>query len=207
MLEGIGIALQTHRNTVIGAKEILKTAIEQIKANYKGAMLSEKMKEVKEIYNNTVEESRNNNYKSCVEILDDVESQAKKIVESPVSSDFITTFEAIKELKNISKEEIEIIAGVYKNNYISYRMICEFLGGASKGFNYLTIDDIKKDIEYVELHIYQCIKNDSVNEYHYRNWADGELLSLFDKVFRAFTEGKFDDAVNSEYEKNKALIK
>lgn len=111
MLEGITVALQSYYDTANGAKNILESAVAQIKANYIGAMLAEKMKEAQEIYNNTLAESRKTNFDACIEILDDVANQARKVVEVSVPADFISTLEALKQMKELTKTEVETVVG------------------------------------------------------------------------------------------------
>lgn len=198
MIEGIGIALQSHYDTANGAKAILENAVAQIKANYIGAMLAEKMKEVQVGYNNTMQESRTTNFNACVAILDQVQEQARKVVESPVSPDFSSTLEALKLLKNPTQKEIETLIGAYKNNYFAYRAICDFLGDKSNVVKPVTIDDIDEDIAYIKENLHACFYRDSVEGYHFRNWKDGNILESFDDIFKAFTEGRFEDISQSE---------
>lgn len=194
MIEGIGIALQTHYDTANGAKDILEKAVAHIKANYIGAMLAEKMNEVQAVYNNAVQESRNSNYNACVVILDQVQERTRKVVENPVSPNFSSTLEALKLLENPTKTEIETSMGAYKNNYFAYRAICDFLHLPKP----VTIDDIDEDIAYIKENLHACFYRDSVEGYHFRNWKDGDILESFDDRFRAFTEGRFEDISQSE---------
>lgn len=195
MLEGITIALQSYYDTASGAKDILESAVAQIKNNYIGAMLAEKMKEAQEIYNNTLAESRTANFNACVQILDEVANQAKKVVENPVPSDFISTLEAIKQMDEPTKAEVETVVGAYKNNYFAYRAICDFLKISPKP---VTIDDIVADLENIRNELHQCFYSDNIEGYHFRNMKDGIIISSSDEVFRAFIEGRFEDAVKED---------
>lgn len=194
LLEGITVALQSHYNTASGAKAIIESAVAQIKANYIGAMYAEKMKEAQEIYNNTLAESRKTNFDACIDILDDVANQARKVVEVPVPADFISTLEALKQMKEPTKTEVETVVGAYKNNYFAYRAICDFLGTAKP----VTIDDIDLEIAYIRNELHQCFYSDNIEDYHFRNMKDGIIISSSDDVFRAFIEGRFEDAVQNE---------
>lgn len=200
MLEGIGIALKTYYDTASGAKNILESAIAQVNANYIGAMLAEKTKEAKDIYNSTLDESRSANYDACIAVLDDVAGQAKKVVENPVSPDFISTLEALKQMKNPTEKEVQTVVGAYKNNYFAYRAICDFLKIAPSP---VTIDDIDEDLAYIRSNLHTCFYSDNVEGYHFRNWMEGTLLASFDDIFKAFCEGRFEDAVQGEQVKNK----
>lgn len=199
MLEGIGIALKAHYDTASGAKDILESALTQIKTNYIGAMLAEKTKGAKDIYNNTLADSRSANYDACIAILDEVASQARKVVETPVSPDFISTLEALKQMKNPTEKEVQTVVGAYKNNYFAYRAICDFLKVLPSP---VTIDDIDEDIAYIRSNLHTCFYADNVEGYHFRNWMEGTLLASFDELFRAFCEGRFEDAVQSEQNKD-----
>ncbi|MBR4435139.1 MAG: hypothetical protein IKS90_03470 [Clostridia bacterium] len=201
MIEGIGIALQSYHDTAISAKAILESAIAQINANYIGAMLAEKTKEAKEIYNSTLAESRTENYDACLAILDEVAGQAKKIVEQPVPSDFISTLEALKQMKEPTKTEIETVVGAYKNNYFAYRAICDFL----KLPKPVTVDVINDDIADIKSGLYKCFYSYNVEAYRFRNWIEGNILASYDEVFRAFCEGRFEDAVQSEQGKDDGI--
>ena len=195
MIEGITIALQSYYDTASGAKDILESAVAQIKNNYIGAMLAEKMKEAQEIYNNTLAESRTANFNACVQILDEVANQAKKVVENPVPSDFISTLEAIKQMDEPTKAEIETVVGAYKNNYFAYRAICDFLKISPKP---VTIDDIVADLGSIRNDLHQCFYSDNIEGYHFRNMKDGTILSSYDEVFKAFIDGRFEDAVKPD---------
>lgn len=196
MLEGIGIALRTHYDTANGAKNILENAVAQIKANYIGAMLAEKMNEVQAVYNNTMQESKDSNYNACIAILDQIQEQARKVVENPVSPDFSSTLDALKLLNNPTPKEIETVVGAYKNNYFAYRAICDFLGVIKP----MTIDDIDEDIAYIKENLHACFYRDSIEGYHFMNWLSGHPYEDFDDIFRAFTEGRFEDI--SQHEQN-----
>lgn len=194
MLEGITIALQSYYDTVSGAKAILESAVAQINANYIGAMLAEKMKEAQEIYNNTLAESRKTNFDACIAILDDVASQARKVVENPVPADFISTLEALKQMKEPTKVEVETVVGAYKNNYFAYRAICDFLGTAKP----VTIDEIIADLGSIRNELHQCFYSDNIEDYHFRNMKDGIIISSSDDLFKAFIDGRFEDAVKED---------
>ena len=199
MLEGISVALKSHYDTANGAKNILESAVAQIKANYIGAMLAEKMKEAQEIYNNTLAESRKANFDACIEILDDVANQARKVVEVSVPADFISTLEAIKNSENRTQREIEAVLGAYKNNYWAYRSVSTILGGSLKGFGVITIDEILDHIDDLKAELHKCFYQYNVTEgYQYRNVLEGTIISDYDDVFRAFIEGRFEDAVQNE---------
>lgn len=173
MLEGITVALQSYYDTANGAKNILESAVAQIKANYIGAMLAEKMKEAQEIYNNTLAESRKTNFDACIAILDDVANQARKVVEVSV-------------------------VGAYKNNYFAYRAICDILKIAPKP---VTIDEIIAELGSIRNELHQYFYSDNIEGYHFRNMKDGIIISSSDDVFRAFIEGRFEDAVQNEADK------
>lgn len=207
MIEGIGIALKAHYDTANGAKNILESAITQINNNYIGAMLAEKTKEAKEIYNSTLADSRQTNYEACIAILDEVANQAKKVVEQPVSPDFISTLEAMKNVKDKTPKEIESVVGTYRNNYWAYRAICTFLGGSLKGFNVVTLDEILDAVDELKKTIHDCFFKYNVSEdgYQYRNVMTGELLPDYDKAFVAFIDGRFEDATNSMKKKDEGI--
>lgn len=207
MIEGIGIALKAHYDTANKAKEILENAIAQINANYIGAMLAEKTKEAKEIYNSTLADSRNTNYDACLAILDEIADQAKKVVEVPVPSDFISTLEAMKNVKDKTPMEIESVVGTYRNNYWAYRAVCTILGGSLKGFGVVTLDDILGAVDELKKEVHNCFFKYNVSEdgYQYRNVMTGELLPNFDKVFVAFLDGRFEDATNSMKKKDEGI--
>lgn len=198
MLEGITVALQSYYDTANGAKNILESAVAQIKANYIGAMLAEKMKEAQEIYNNTLAESRKTNFDACIAILDDVANQARKVVEVSVPADFISTLEALKQMKDMTKTEVETVVGAYKNNYFAYRAICDILKIAPKP---VTIDEIIAELGSIRNELHQCFYSDNIEGYHFRNMKDGIIISSSDDVFRAFIEGRFEDAVQNEADK------
>lgn len=193
MLEGITVALQSYYDTATSAKGILESAMEQIKTNYIGATLAEKTKEVQDAYNDTMKESRETNYSACVEILENIRSQVKQFVETPVPSEFISTLETMKQIKDPTEKEIEAVIGSYKNNYFAYRAICEYLGGVSKGFIVTTIDDIEGEIDYIRSNLHDCFYSNNIEGYHFRNWKDGTILSNKDEIIRAFAEGRFED--------------
>lgn len=197
MLEGIKTALQSYYDTANGAKAILKQATAQIDANYRGTLYASKLKEAKDLYNGTLDESRKENYSACMAILDEVAVQARKVLETPVPTDFTAMLEALKQIKNPTKAEVESVVGAYKNNYFAYRAIYDFLDVSPKP---VTIDDIDKDIAYIRDNLYMCFYSYEVETYNYRNWKDGTLVKHFDEKFRAFIEGRFEDA--SEEDEN-----
>lgn len=202
MIEGIGIALKSYYDTANGAKDILESAIAQINNNYIGAMLAEKTKEAKEIYNNTLADSRQTNYEACLAILDEVAGQARKVVEQPVSPDFISTLEALKQMDFPTEKEVQTVVGAYKNNYFAYRAICDFLKIVPKP---VTIDDIDEDLADIRSGLHQCFYSDNIEAYHFRNWMEGTILASYDEVFRAFCEGRFEDAVQGEQGKDEGI--
>lgn len=196
MLEGIGIALRTHYDTANGAKDILKKAVAQIKANYIGAMLAEKMNEVQAVYNNTMQESKDSNYNACIAILDQIQEQARKVIETPVSPDFSSTLDALKLLAHPTPKEIETVVDAYKNNYFAYRAICDFLGVIKP----ITIDDIDERITCIKEQLHTLFYSKSVEAYDFVNWLSGHPLEDDDNVFRAFIERRFEDI--SQHEQN-----
>ena len=159
------------------------------------------MKEAQEIYNNTLAESRKENYDACLAILSEVADQAKKVVEVPVPSDFISTLEALKQMKEPTKTEVETVVGAYKNNYFAYRAICDFL----KLLKPVTIDDINSDLADIRSGLHQCFYSDNVEAYHFKNWMEGIILASYDEIFRAFCEGRFEDAVQGEQGKDEGM--
>lgn len=196
MIEGITIALQSHYDTVKGATDILEKTLTQIKTNYIGAMLAEKIGEAKEIYNNTVADSRNANYKACVQILDEVMEQSKKVLEVPVPSDFTATIEALKAVKDKTPTEMKTVGDAYKNNYFAYRAICDIMGGVKP----VTIADIEESVDYLKENLYRCFYSDNLEAYRFQNWLKGSLISSADEMFTAFIEGRFEDAVKPDTE-------
>lgn len=193
MLEEIGIALASYYDTVTGAKSMLESATNQIKENYIGALYAEKNKEAQDIYNTTVQESRETNYNACLAVLDDVSNKAQNVVEQHVDPDFLATLEIVKTLKDKTPSEINGIIGAHKNNYWAYRAICDVLGGSVKGFIAPTIDDIQDVISYVRSNIHDCFYSDNVDAYHFQNWWNGTLLPEADKKISAFIECRFED--------------
>ena len=111
MIEGIGISLKNFYDTANNAKAILESAMDQIKANFIGAMLAEKTKEARETFNNTMSEIRNSNFDASVAILDEVLANAHKVVEMPVPTDFVSTLEALKSVKHPTAKEVETVVG------------------------------------------------------------------------------------------------
>lgn len=198
MIEGIKIALKSYYDTVTSAKGILESAMKQIKENYIGAVFAEKTKEAKDIYNNTIQKSRQTNYDSCLVILGNAADQARKVVETQVNTDFISTLEALKQVKEPTKKELETVVGAYKDNYFAYRAICDFLHLPKP----VTIDDINADLEEIRSNLHRCFYSDNVEAYHFRNWMEGTVLDSYDEVFKAFCEGRFEDAIVKESDKD-----
>ena len=194
MLEKITVSLQAYYDTVIGAKSILENALVQVRENYKGALLAEKTKEVQDVYNQTLEESRTANYNACLEVLNGVEGTVQEIMKVPVPADFTATLEALKQIKDPSKVELETAIGAYRNNYYAYRAICDYL----KVVKPITVDDILEGVSNIRTNIHSCFYTDNVDGYHFLNWKDGTLIPSFDEQFTAFCEGRFEDADGSE---------
>ena len=198
MIEGIGISLKNFYDTANNAKAILESAMDQIKANFIGAMLAEKTKEARETFNNTMSEIRNSNFDASVAILDEVLANAHKVVEMPVPTDFVSTLEALKSVKHPTAKEVETVVGAYKNNYFAYRAICDFLKVEEAGIKPVTIDDIEECVAEIRSNLHQCFFSDNVEGYHFMNWMNGTILATYDEIFTAFIEGRFEDAMNAD---------
>ena len=91
--------------------------------------------------------------------------------------------------------EVETVVGTYKNNYFAYRAICDILKIAPKP---VTIDEIIAELGNIRNELHQCFYSDNIEGYHFRNMKDGIIISSSDDVFRAFIEGRFEDAVQNE---------
>lgn len=193
MLEKITVSLQAYYDTVIGAKNILEKALVQIRENYNGALLAEKTNEVQSVYNQTLEESRTTDYNVCLEVLNGVEEMVQEIMKVPVPADFPATLEALKQINDPSKFEIETAVGAYRNNYYAYRAICDYL----KVVKPIMVDDILEGISDIKNNIKKCFYTDNVDGYHFLNWKDGTLIPSYDEQFTAFCEGRFDDVNNN----------
>ena len=191
MLEGITIALKTHYDTAIEAQEILEDAIAKIGEKYISAKYAEMTGEAKDIYNKALDESRQKNYDTCIQILDQIKEQAEQVVSVPVPTEFVSRLEALKLIKEPTEKEIESLVETYKNNYFAYRSICDFLNVLEKP---VTIDEIKEYIVYIKTNLYICFYSDNVQWYHYRNWMEGTLIPNYDQLFTAFLEGRFEEA-------------
>ncbi len=201
MIEGITIALQSYYDTASSAKAILEDAITQIKNNYIGLMLTEKIGEAQDIYNTTLNESRQENYNVCLEILGGVSDQVKKVLEVPVPTDFIATLEALKQVKEPTEKEVDTVVNAYKNNYFAYRAICDFL----KTSKPVTVDDLEEDLETLKKELHNCFYSDNIEGYHFRNWKDGTILASYDELVKAFVEGRFEDAVQKDSDKDRNI--
>ena len=201
MLEGIKTALKDYYDIGTDAEKGLKSKIETIKKEYvdSGTKYAEKLGEAQEVYNSVLRESKEKYYNICVSILDTVYDHIKKVIETPVPVDFVSTFEAFKTIKNFTPRERESIINTYKNNYYAYRAICDFLKITPKP---LTIDDIYKEIEYLKSNIHTCFYSDNLNGYHFHNWMDGKIIARLDEVFKAFCESRFEDATKDEDDPN-----
>jgi len=189
MLERISVSLQTYYDTAIGAMNILEKGLAQVRETYIGAVLAEKTKELQDVYNETLKESRETNYGVCTEVLNGIDELVQEILKVPVPADFIATLEALKQINNPSKAEIETAVGAYRNNYYAYRAICDYL----KTEKPVTVDDILEDVSYIRSNVYECFYSDNLDGYHFLNWKDGTLMSTFDEKFTAFCDGRFED--------------
>jgi len=192
MLEGITVALQSYYDTATSAKNILESALVQIRENYIGATLAEKTKEIQTVYNDTLKESREKNFNACVEILDGIDAKVQEIVKVPVPADFTATLEALKQIKEPSKVEVETVVDAYRNNYYAYRAICDYLKIKTKP---VTIDDIQEDLSDIRSNLHKCFFSDGIDGYHFLNWKDGSTTIIpYDAVITAFCDSRFEDA-------------
>ena len=199
MLEGITVALQSYYDTATSAKNILDNALVQVRENYIGASLAEKTKEVQDVYNQTLDESRKTNYDACMEVLNGVEERVQEIVKVPVPADFPATLEALKQINNPSKTELETLVGAYRNNYYAYRAIRDYLKVPTPSFTIgrdtylLTLDGIQEAILDIKDILHKCFFSDNVDGYHFLNIKDGTQISSYDALFTSFCDGRFED--------------
>ena len=191
MMRKIINALQEHKELYEAATSKWLELRKELDSNYKGNLLTAKMNEGKEIYEETLRKSRENNFAVCVTVLDEIREKARGIIATPVSPDFSNTIEALKLLKNPSKAELEAITESHKGNYLAYRAICDALGGSEKGYNVISYDDVMEACNELEESLRACFYGDSPSSYTYRVHLNEGYMSKRGKLFSDFLEGRF----------------
>ncbi len=198
MLNKIIDALQEHKTVYEQASKVWESVKKDLNENYKGALYTQKLGEAKNVYEDTLQTSRENNYSACVMVLDGIRAKAQDIVTQPVSPDFPATVAALAAMKNPTRTEVEAIAARYKGNYLAYRAICDALGGAEKGFTVATVDDVNARCDELEAILHKCFYGGNPELYSYRLLLEGSYLKTFDDFFTAFIDGRFEDATQKD---------
>lgn len=191
MMRKIINALQEHKELYEAATSKWLELRKELDSNYKGNLLTVKMNEGKEIYEETLRKSREGNFAVCVTVLDGIREKARDIIATPITSDFSNTIEALKLLKNPSRAELEAIAENHKGNYLAYRAICDALGGSEKGYNVISYDDVIEACDELEKSLRACFYGDSPATYTYRVHLNEGYMSKWEKLFSDFLEGRF----------------
>lgn len=197
MLERITTALMAYKMTYDGASEIYRKTRKEIDANYIGNLKSTKINDAKAAYEKTLADSREQNWNIIAEVLDDIQNKANVIVSRPVEPDFPATLETLRAISNPSERELAGIIERYKSNYMSYRAICDMLGGASKGFPIVTVDEVFDAVDNLRVILHSCIYGENTNTYNYRLMLQGDYMGNIDDLLSRFIDGRYDEAVEA----------
>lgn len=194
MLEKIKEAVIAHKNIYDEATNVFNAARKDLHENYKGNLFTAKMNEAKQVYEDTLMESRESNYATCVEVLTNIGIKAQGVITEPVPADFPATLEAIRAMKNLTKAEMNAFVNRYKGNYLAYRAICDVVGGAKNGFAAVTIDKVTEMIERLEADLHNYFYDFHTNSYRTRLFCEGSVFDAPDAFFTAFLNGRFEEA-------------
>ncbi len=196
MLERIPELLKSYRTTVQSAKAERDKAIKEYNENYIGKMNTEKVNAANDAFNNIWLECRENTINSCIQILDDVKAKAEKFAAQPVDSNFPAVIAAVKAIKNPTPEELNIIVKSTKSNYLTYRAICDAVGGAVKGFSPILIDDVIEVLESLKDDIQRVLSGyaGNFNSYTFQLVEQGDYIKKYDEFITTFLSGRFDEA-------------
>lgn len=190
MIERVTEAFLSHKNTVNVASEIFNESVDIVKSNYIGAMYAEKYREVKELYNQTIAESKKVNYEICFDVISEIEEKFTECVNTPISDDISNNIECMKKIKNLTISEKKMLKKSCENNYIAYRMISDVIGDESC-FTVEFFNDVMDGFK-------QTIKNafrTGVNSYLYNLVLNEDFISKYDSFFTACCESRFDEAL------------
>ena len=194
MLERIVSIFQEHKNKVMDSQAAYAKAMEEIKI-YNDEIHNRKAIELQNMVDNTYVESRRESIEKYEAVLDEISEKAKAAVSSPVSPDFIATLEAIKAVKDLTPADVEAAIGPYKDNYLSYRAICEAVGGAVKGFAPITLEEVQESIKEIRRLCFKAI-NEYIDSYYFNLVLSptNEAFSRYDAMLSAFCDRRFEDA-------------
>lgn len=195
MLEKISMALETFASIYEGATKVFDDAKKDLHENYKGNLFADKMKEAKDLYEKTVDDSRSEQWNICVSILDQVRAKAKEVITKPIEGDFSATLDAVKAMKEPSRKELEALADRYKGNYFAYRAFVDALGDRLAGYYVITVDEVLEACDDLQMMLHRCFYDgEGVTGYYYRLMLQGDYIGKYDELFTSFMEGRFDKA-------------
>lgn len=195
MIEKISVLLNAHKETYDRATAIFQEQKAKILAEYKTQIAVQKLKEVKDIYDQEIFTSQQETFSGCNAVLDEVREKVKDIASRPVDANFPAVVAALKAMNNPSRAELYAITGAYKNNYVAYRAICDLVGGeAVTGKHVATVDEVLGVCDFLTGELHKAIF-DNPTCYIFRLFLQGDFLAKRDEFFTAFVEGRFEDAM------------
>ena len=195
MIENITVLLNAHKETFDRATSIFQEQKKKILAEYKPQIATQKLKEVKAVYDQTIHASQLETFNGCNAVFEDVRKKVREIASRPVDPDFPAAVVALKTLEKPSRAELDAIISAYKGNYVAYRAICDLVGGeAVTGQHIATVDDVLENCDFLIGELHKAIFNDPTC-YTFRLMIQGDFLTKHDEFFTAFVDGRFEDAV------------
>lgn len=198
MLEKITADLEAFKAIHVGATKIWNDTRKEIDANYRGNLQATKMTAAKETYENTLAQARDKYWADITEELNTIREQVRTIVTRPVEPDFPATLETLRAIKHPTPVEIEGIVERYRNNYLSWRAICDVMAETHKtSFRVIRADRVVESVARLEVELHECIFGMNPDTYIYRLMLQGEYMGNYDDMFTEFIAGRYEEALKA----------
>lgn len=190
--------LEIYAETYNKATEFWENVRNQIMREYKEDFQADRLSSAKDVYEKTLSDARNEIMSSIDDVLDSVKAKVVSVTEKEIPEAFKSTLNIIKNLEKPTKSEVESISGMYFNNYLCYRSLCDVL--KQKGYNLpvVKLDDILADIESLRNEIKKAVFGSSPEAYTYKALMHGELLESYESRFNMFLDGRFEEMSDDE---------
>jgi hypothetical protein len=199
MIEAIKTELENHQKNVTSALSDWQIRVNQLKRDLKQQNITTKVYDqqyaaAKDQLDRAKADSRKAALEACTKVLESASAKVQEVVKKPVSADMAAILTTIKAIKKPTAAELQLIVAGHEKNYLSYRAIVDALGGAMKGFESVTIDDIMGHIAALQGKVISCLNmSNPVESYSYQLMV-AQTIDSYDRFLTAFADGEFAKA-------------
>lgn len=199
MIEAIKTELENHQKNVTAALTDWQTKTKQLKRDLNQQNITTKVYDAqyaaaKEQLDRAKADSRKAALEACTKVLESASAKVQEVVKKPVSADMAAILTTIRAIKKPTAAELQLIVAGHEKNYLSYRAIVDALGGAMKGFESVTIDDIMGHIAALQGKVISCLNMSNPAESYSYQLMMVQTVDSYDRFLTAFAEGEFAKA-------------